>query len=64
MFQRPRGDDGKPHRTRYLQAATGQHADGWQAWARAVADGGTFLAAGKELAAHKVPVRGTRHVND
>ncbi len=62
-YKRQRGDDGKTHRTRYLQSATGQHADGWQAWAHAVAEGGTFLAAGKHLAAHKVPVRGTRHVN-
>ncbi|WP_448610114.1 hypothetical protein [Geodermatophilus sp. URMC 60] len=62
-YDRQRGDNGKVHRTRYLQSATGQHADGWQAWAEVVADGGTFLAAGRELAAHQVPVRGTRHVN-
>ena len=61
--ERQRGDNGKTHHTRYLQSATGQHADGWQAWAQVVAEGGTFLAAGKHLAAQKVPVRGTRHVN-
>ena len=62
-YDRQRGDNGKVRRTRYLQSATGQHADGWQAWAEIVADGGTFLAAGQQLAAHQVPVRGTRHVN-
>jgi hypothetical protein len=62
-YDRQRGDNGKVRRTRYLQSATGQHASGWQAWAQIVADGGTFLAAGRQLAAHQVPVRGTRHVN-
>jgi DNA-binding transcriptional MerR regulator len=58
-----RDSEGKSRRARYLQSATGEHAAGWQRWAEVIADGGTFLAAGRHLAAARISARGTRHTN-
>jgi hypothetical protein len=58
-----RDSEGRSRRARYLQSATGEHAAGWQRWAEVIAEGGTFLAAGRHLAAARIPARGTRHTN-
>ncbi|GAA2596318.1 hypothetical protein GCM10010435_89410 [Winogradskya consettensis] len=54
---------GRPHRTAYVRGASGDQIQGWQKWAETIATGGTFAAAGQHLAAHKIPVRGQRHIN-